>query len=794
MSRSTTQMLRDARAGRGAIVTAAWMIALLATALLASPARAALEIEPLSDLPTAEALESLTFSPDGRHVAGVTPFTEASTPRIAIFDLDGTTLTPMPGSPFAAAAARQPLLYSPDGTLLVTNVQNNQTSSPVATVVYRIAPDGAVGPIAGSVPPGERMAFSSDGKLLAVAARNSVSVYSVSPTGELNLSGSGVVGDEPGGVAFSTDSTMLAVAQTRPSQVYSFTVSPGGALAALPASPAPLPDHFEPSGMATTPLDGRLVIGTGSRSSFGVGFAMYVIDHTGALIERPAGHHRFGTVTGSGIPANPPSLSAAGDVVAGVSARDPALAVYSLTPGGPLVPAIGSPMDVSAVSVAVAPSGSLLAAMTYDEVPQLWLLSTAKPPTVRCDPAPDGWQPADATLSCTASDGGSGLGDPSQATFSLSTNVAAGAEDGDAATNAVTVCDVAGNCTTVRVEHIKIDRNAPALSCEAPDAAWHPANVSLACHAVDPASGLADPSHESFSLSTSVPAGGVDAGASTGSVNVCDAAGNCAVAGPVSGIKIDRSRPTVAITSPTEGQAIARNGVVAAQYACADEAAGSGVATCAGAVAAGQPLDTSTLGPKTFGVTATDGAGNTDTKTVAYTVVDVTAPTISAATPGPDTDYAVGATILADYSCADEAGGSGLASCTGTVPSGQPIDTSNGSHVFTINAADNAGNTSSATINYTGSDRVAPQISISSPMGSYGLLRVILAPPRASFACTDNVGGSGLASCTATADGRPVANGGSVPAGLGRHTFSVTAIDGAGNKSTETTTYTITLL
>jgi hypothetical protein len=205
-------------------------------------------------------------------------------------------------------------------------------------------------------------------------------------------------------------------------------------------------------------------------------------------------------------------------------------------------------------------------------------------------------------------------------------------------------------------------------------------------------------------------------------------------------------------------------------------------------------VDTATLGPKTFSVTATDHAGNTDTRTVGYTVVDVTAPVINAVSPGANTDYEQGATILADYSCADEPGGSGLVLCTGTVPNGQPIDTTAGPHVFTINAADHAGNTASTTINYTGRDRVAPQISISSPMGSYGLLRAILAPPRAQFACTDNLGGNGLASCTATADGRPVANGGSVPTGLGRHTFTVTATDAAGNVSTETTSYTITLL
>jgi len=258
--------------------------------------------------------------------------------------------------------------------------------------------------------------------------------------------------------------------------------------------------------------------------------------------------------------------------------------------------------------------------------------------------------------------------------------------------------------------------------------------------------------------------------------------------------RTELAAPTVTIATPADGAQIARGASVLAHYTCVDEPGGSGIASCTGTVAADQPLDTSTLGPKTFTVTASDRAGNTATRTVGYVVVDVTAPTIDAVSPGPDTDYEAGAMILAEYSCADEPGGSGTAACTGTVPSGQPIDTSLGAHVFTISAEDNAGNLASTTISYTASDRVAPEISISSPMGSYRLLRAILSPPRAVFACIDDVGGSGLATCTATADGRPVHHGGSVPVGLGNHTFTVTATDRAGNTRTQTTTYTITLL
>ena len=54
-----------------------------------------------------------------------------------------------------------------------------------------------------------------------------------------------------------------------------------------------------------------------------------------------------------------------------------------------------------------------------------------------------------------------------------------------------------------------------------------------------------------------------------------------------------------------------------AQYTCAD--AGSGIATCAGTVPNGTPIDTWTKGVKTFVVTATDSVGNTTSRTVTYT-------------------------------------------------------------------------------------------------------------------------------------------------------------------------------
>ena len=83
-------------------------------------------------------------------------------------------------------------------------------------------------------------------------------------------------------------------------------------------------------------------------------------------------------------------------------------------------------------------------------------------------------------------------------------------------------------------------------------------------------------------------------------------------------VPIDSSPPAAAITVPGNGATYLKNEPVNAQYLCLD--AGSGVATCAGDVADGASIDTSTSGAKTFSVSATDVAGNAGGGGVSYTV------------------------------------------------------------------------------------------------------------------------------------------------------------------------------
>ena len=72
---------------------------------------------------------------------------------------------------------------------------------------------------------------------------------------------------------------------------------------------------------------------------------------------------------------------------------------------------------------------------------------------------------------------------------------------------------------------------------------------------------------------------------------------------------IETDKPTVTLNGFTEGQVFTQGRPVPVTFTCADEAGGSGIASCVGTTANGM-LDTSTPGTFTYKVTGTDNAGN----------------------------------------------------------------------------------------------------------------------------------------------------------------------------------------
>jgi len=81
--------------------------------------------------------------------------------------------------------------------------------------------------------------------------------------------------------------------------------------------------------------------------------------------------------------------------------------------------------------------------------------------------------------------------------------------------------------------------------------------------------------------------------------------------------------------------------------------------------------------------------------------LDNAPPSISVTAPAEGATFTQGQSVAAAYSCADDANGTGIERCAGPVASGQPIDTGTpGTKTFTVDAADVAGNTASATRSY----------------------------------------------------------------------------------------------
>ena len=232
-----------------------------------------------------------------------------------------------------------------------------------------------------------------------------------------------------------------------------------------------------------------------------------------------------------------------------------------------------------------------------------------KAPWISCGSADSLWHANNVSIACSASDGGSGI-PAADGSFSLSTSVADGDEDGDAATGTRDVTDAVGNKSTAgAIGGNKIDRKAPAVSCGSADNAWHADNVSIACSASDGGSGI-PAADGSFSLSTTVAAGQENANASTGSRDVTDGVGHTTTGGAIGGNKVDKKAPAVSCGS-ADNAWHADN----VSIACSASDGGSGIPAAdesfslSTTVAAGEENANASTGSRDV----TDGVGHTTT-------------------------------------------------------------------------------------------------------------------------------------------------------------------------------------
>jgi hypothetical protein len=175
-----------------------------------------------------------------------------------------------------------------------------------------------------------------------------------------------------------------------------------------------------------------------------------------------------------------------------------------------------------------------------------------------------------------------------------------------------TCTDWAGNESAPAAFPFQFDATAPGVTGtpdRGPDHGdWYNHSLTITWSSDDPAA-TCEPA-ESY--------GGPGADDATASAegNCTDSAGNVGVG--TFDFKYDETAPEITLVAPADGGSYILNQPVEADYACTDATAG--IETCDGPAADGTPIDTGSVGAKTFAVDAMDQAGNTASSSAGYTV------------------------------------------------------------------------------------------------------------------------------------------------------------------------------
>jgi hypothetical protein len=335
-----------------------------------------------------------------------------------------------------------------------------------------------------------------------------------------------------------------------------------------------------------------------------------------------------------------------------------------------------------------------------------------------------------------------------------------------------TAIDAAGNSASTTVAHVNVDKTAPTITgapTTAPNGAgWYKGDVTIHWTCADALSGLDGPCPADTVLTGE--------GASlSASASISDLAGNVASA-TVSGIKIDRTAPITTSNAPVGWQ----SANVSVHFTANDNLAG--VATTyskldgAGSVS-GTDITVTAEGTHTIEFWSVDAAGNAESHHTATVQIDKTKPSITGApTTAPNGAGWYRTPVTVHFTCADQAGLSGIASCTGD----QTISTSGANQSVSGTAVDNAGNSRSFTVNGLNVDLVAPGVAISGITD--GATYPLGAAPAPSCTTTDAL--SGPAGCAGTLTG-------GTSNGVGSYTYTAKGRDNAGNETTKSATFSV---
>ena len=193
------------------------------------------------------------------------------------------------------------------------------------------------------------------------------------------------------------------------------------------------------------------------------------------------------------------------------------------------------------------------------------------------------------------------------------------------------------------------------------------------------------------------------------------------------------------------------------------------------------------VGTTTITYTATDAAGNSNQVTQTVTVVDNTAPSVTAPAPTSASAGPTGQAAIPDVVSGTTASDNcGPVTLSQSPAAGTMVGV--GPHTITITATDSAGNTSTTTTTFTVNDTTAPSLTAPANLG------VITGDGAISCGALVTEAQLGTATATDNAGTVSIARSG-VPSGnifpVGTTTITYTATDGSGNSTQATQTVTV---
>jgi hypothetical protein len=160
--------------------------------------------------------------------------------------------------------------------------------------------------------------------------------------------------------------------------------------------------------------------------------------------------------------------------------------------------------------------------------------------------------------------------------------------------------------------------NAGSINC-IPASPGHYVDVTAAAMQIDCLPGSYQPNSEASSCILASPGYYVPVSAAIEQI-LCPVGTTSEAGATECTLAPDTTAPTITLTIPANGATYLLNQAVVADYACQDEAGGSGLVSCVGTAPSGSAIDTSSVGAKSFTVNAADNAGNPNSAIVSYNV------------------------------------------------------------------------------------------------------------------------------------------------------------------------------